>query len=848
MTSGLNLKIFRRHKLFFKSPAMKKTVFLLVTLFFFCSVKGQSWLWVATSNTAGSAEGFDITRDPSGNVISVGQFFNNAISFSTTTLPNSGNMGVYVVKHDASGNMLWARTQISAAIPTDAHAVSTDAAGNIYVTGFFANTTCFEIGTPTLTSYGSHDIYVTKYDPSGNVQWAIKGGGTNTDQGWSISAEANGNTYVTGWFSSTVFTLGTFTIGGTGANHHFLAKIDPNGNVLWLTKGTGTGWNVGHDVMADNSGNVYLTGAYNIGLSFGTTTLTSSGNLDLFLVKYNSSGVPQWVISSAGPGPERGVSVSHDGTGNLYMSGYYGNTFTATTQFTLGTQTATCFGGYDAFISKIDANGNVLWLRTMNGPGSETGWSVSAYSGGVWTCGSAGGPTFTIGTSAYNNMTGADFMYIANYDLNGNLLFQTVINSGGDDENSIVAENVCTAYISGDYATNPFVVGSFSFPRSQNGEPAMVAKLTMIPPVSVSGNKICAGETATLSATGGTSYVWSTGSTSSVTTVQPIVNTVYTVTGTTACGISSLAVTVTVNPVPSISVTPSSMTVCSGHSATLIASGAASYTWSGGISNGLAFVPLQSTTYFVTGSLNDCTSTLSAAIQVDPIPTVSIVGAAAICAGETTTLSGAGAGSFTWQPNNISASSIAVTPTISTLYSLIGSLNNCTASALHQITVKNVPSLSIAVGPKTVCTGEPAFITASGAASYTWTGFAPGGTVLVNPVSTQIYTVRASDPGNSCVASGTAQITVINCSGINEVENESGLKIIPNPSRGSFSFQRETSSEGRVYLFSASGQLVFEERIRKKNYQFDLDLSPGLYTLVYKGTNGNVWNRKVIIE
>ena len=179
---------------------------------------------------------------------------------------------------------------------------------------------------------------------------------------------------------------------------------------------------------------------------------------------------------------------------------------------------------------------------------------------------------------------------------------------------------------------------------------------SMMPPVTASASptSICAGETSTLTASGADTYTWShslgAGSTK---TVTPTITTTYTVTGSLSSGCSNTAtVSVTVNPLPTVTATASPAAICNGTSSVLTASGANTYSWSGGLGTGASktVTPGATTTYTVTGtSTAGCTGTATVTVTVNPLPTVTATASpAAICNGASSVLTASGANTYSW--------------------------------------------------------------------------------------------------------------------------------------------------------------------------------------------------------
>lgn len=286
--------------------------------------------------------------------------------------------------------------------------------------------------------------------------------------------------------------------------------------------------------------------------------------------------------------------------------------------------------------------------------------------------------------------------------------------------------------------------------------------------ISVSSNTaFCAGNTLSLTASAsGTyspTYTWAgpnsftsalqnptlTGATSAATGV-------YTVTATNACGTATAITSVTVNALPTVVANTTSVTICSGQSVTLSGSGASTYTWSGGVSNGTAFAPAATTAYSVTGTdANNCTNTAVVTVSVNTTPTLS-VNSGSICAGQSLTLSGSGAVTYTWSTSDNTAS-INVSPSSSAVYTLSGSNPGCTSSVTTAVTVYTLPVLS--ANTSTICAGATATLTAGGASTYSWNTGSNSASISVSPSVTTTYTINGAS-AQGCVSTGTTQVTV----------------------------------------------------------------------------------------
>jgi hypothetical protein len=325
-------------------------------------------LWV---KKAGGSLGQGISTDAEGNCYTTG-FFSGTTTFGTTTLTVYGGVDIFIAKYDNAGNFLWAKQ--AGGVDTDhSYGISADANGNIYLTGSFSGTATF--GTTTLTSYGSSDIFIAKYDNAGNCLWVKKAGGTSTGEGWGISTDVDGNCYATGLFSGTAI-FGTTTLTSYGEADIFITKYDNAGNCLWVKKAGGVSIDHGYGIFADINKNIYLTGHFQGTATFDTNTLTSYGEADIFIAKYDYAGNCLWVRKAGGVSTEYGNEISADALGNSYSTGFFSGTAI------FGTTTLTSYGNWDIFIAKFDNSGNFLWVKQAGGVNNDLGYGISALANG----------------------------------------------------------------------------------------------------------------------------------------------------------------------------------------------------------------------------------------------------------------------------------------------------------------------------------------------------------------------------------------------------------------------------------------------------------------------------------
>ena len=370
-----------------------------------------NYLWATgtqqtySTSISASIEPLSLTTDNAGNVLVYGMYGGSSdLIFDTVTLLTTGYKNTYfLAKLSPTGRVLWAKNVAETSNnPYYTGGMGIDHIGNIYVSGNFTDS-AFTVGSSTLInanpSGDSMDVFVIKYDASGNPVWANSFGGQGADWVTVMTVNQNGNSYITGKYQSDTMAAGSFSV--TGSNN-FLLKVNNTGSYIFaenLNKHIQI-----HGMTTDIIANehLYMTGGIDSGIILGSDTLHYYGGDNIW-----------------------------------YASG-------------------------DVFTAKFDLLGNILWARSAGGDSGDVAWNLTLDTcGNVWIIGSIGGwappaPTgYTMNFDGHSLVlpSGSIFdpMFIAGYDNSGNYLNGTVFVSGGDDWAAIGTNNNGDFYVAGDY-------------------------------------------------------------------------------------------------------------------------------------------------------------------------------------------------------------------------------------------------------------------------------------------------------------------------------------------------------------------------------------------------------------
>ncbi len=664
-----------------------KTIIFLILLHRISAAQNNQWVFGLPGNVSADVA-YDVEVDSLGNSY-VGGNFQGTIDFNPGSGTNNltatgGGWDIFLAKYDATGNYLWAITIPGVGGNDVINHVSLDNKGDCYVTGWFAGANVdFNpgAGSAPLSSAGGNDIFVAKYDVNGNYQWAFRIGGASSDEGNGIATDDAGNCYVTGNFSGTNIdfdpTSGIAPVTGLGANDAFVAKYSTTGSYVWAFAVGGSGSDLGWGVGLDATANVYVTGTFSgSNIDFdptgSTATKSSNGSGDIFIAKYTSGGIYNWAINAGGTSSDVGFSIAVDASGNSFVSG----TFQGSADFDPGASTAnvTSSGGNDIFVSKYNSAGVYQWAFKIGGSASDDSWYKSTdisldCSNNVYIAGGFASTNVDFDPGAGSKIlssAGSKDIFVAQYTTNGNYLCALKVGQSAEDDAYGIAVSQNGCHVVGRFqgtAMNFNPAGTAKNISSTTWSDVFIGKYDMCQPpnlnfATITGNHdVCSGNSLSLTAGGGGTYVWQNSATTSTITVTPNANTTYSVIVTTKkfCRDTAYA-PVNVFTLPTITTSPNT-SICSGSSVTITAGGAWTYVWSPitinpqmGSANSVS--PTTTTTYSVTGTdLNGCNATAAVTVTVNALPSLLITPNQSMCAGFSYVLSISGANNYLWSPS-----------------------------------------------------------------------------------------------------------------------------------------------------------------------------------------------------
>jgi hypothetical protein len=248
------------------------------------------------------------------------------------------------------------------------YAVATDPSGNVYVTGEFLG--AIDFGGGPLTSAGDSDAFLAKFTFTGTHLWSQRFGDAAAQAGSSIATDGSGNVYLLGRYVGTV-NFGGGNLVSAGNQDVFVARFNASGVHQWSRSFGSASDEFGNSIAVNSTGNVYITGEFPATIDFGGGVLTSAGGSDVFLAKFNNSGTHQWSKRFGDSSYQYAHGVAADASGNVCVTG----DFMGTMNFGGGDLTSA--GIYDIYLARFDASGAHQWSKRFGDGSAQLGQAVA---------------------------------------------------------------------------------------------------------------------------------------------------------------------------------------------------------------------------------------------------------------------------------------------------------------------------------------------------------------------------------------------------------------------------------------------------------------------------------------
>ncbi|MEP0548222.1 MAG: T9SS type A sorting domain-containing protein [Rhodothermales bacterium] len=277
--------------------------------------------------SADGGDGIALAADGSRYVVGT---FEGTATFGDVSVTSAGDSDIFLVKYDDDLDAVWARRAGTGVFNDFGGAVAVAPDGSVYATGFFTGIATFDGGDNPdgeLTTFSDFDAFLAKYTPDGDLAWVRQAGGIGQDTGRDVAVDAEGNVYLVGGFDGTA-TFGDVMLTSAGSSDAFLAKYDSDGEVVWARRSGSDQGDLAYGVAVTDDGRAHVSGSFRGVALFGDLPIQSAGATDVFVVQYDTDGEPVWVEGVGADGSEftRGGGIGLGPDGSVYVQGSFSNT------------------------------------------------------------------------------------------------------------------------------------------------------------------------------------------------------------------------------------------------------------------------------------------------------------------------------------------------------------------------------------------------------------------------------------------------------------------------------------------------------------------------------------------
>ena len=301
--------------------------------------------------TTTSEYGTVIACDPSGNVFLAGQM-SASINLGGGFLNSAGGTDIFLAKFNNAGVHQWSK-KFGDASNQFPNGIAVDGGGNVYLTGFFQGTVDFG-GGGLVSTGGSTDIFLARFDPSGNHVWSKRFGETGTQNVLGITITAAGDIGMTGPFAGQA-DFGGGALTSLGSNDIYIARFNSAGTHVWSKRFGDSATQSGNGIGFDPVGNVIVSGSFQGTVNFGGDGLTTAGGNDIYLAQLDAAGNHVWSKRFGDVSVQSPAGVRVDAGGGIVLSGHSQGTIN------FGGDDLITAGANDIFLARFDNDGDHIW-------------------------------------------------------------------------------------------------------------------------------------------------------------------------------------------------------------------------------------------------------------------------------------------------------------------------------------------------------------------------------------------------------------------------------------------------------------------------------------------------------
>ncbi|MFM1998737.1 MAG: hypothetical protein RL204_684 [Bacteroidota bacterium] len=812
-------------------------------------------LWTTYFGGSGYDEVTSTCSDEGGNTYITG--FTSATTNIATggyqTTYGGGNYDAFIAKFDADGQRLWC-TYFGGSQSEFANGIAIDENGSLVIIGTTSSQSNIATGGANTTyGGGSYDAFIAKFTSAGQLEWSSYIGGNNEDEGISVTFAADGsvsallNTKSTNIVSSSLF-QGNY---GGGISDMFMSSFDSEGASTWSSYLGNSGEEIAGNISFSEEGFLLVSGSTSstAGIAMGGNQTTyGGGEHDGIILLFDLTGMIMWSTYIGGPGDDLAHAASFNNFNKIHVSGSTASTSGIATAS--ADQNTNGGGAFDGFLSQYDLLGDKIWSTYIGGEGQDKGYGIAVdelsnvYIGGI--------------TSSENNIyengfqesnAGGIDLFFALYDSLGVKKWSSYLGGSGDDQmRSMSADENSKVIFAGITASTGVAFNGWKtdYAGSVDGYFGKVqdcynpyVTVDLLGPVD-----FCEGESVGMSVGGADSFLWSTGDTATVVTVDTSM-TIYVVGTMLATGCKGVSNVIHLNMLeaPDVSAFPEGPTeFCGSGSVPLTAASndTVTFTWSTSETD-TTIIVYEAGSYTVNAmAANGCIST-SDAIEVsiyEPVEIMAAIASDTACISQDYvnmiavpfggTFVGLGVEGNSFIPSQAGGGQHII------FYEYVDEHGCSNISNELYIEVLYEPTLLFVDSDQACVTDGPIGMT----------GFPEGGIYLGIGVSGNLFYPEIAGPGNhtisyiftdenGCANRADQTIFVDDCNGIHEIENTS-VSIYPNPTLSQLYFTFNNWEAERYIIYDATGKEILSAQIARETSSIDVNsLASGLYTIVF---------------